>query len=170
MMQFTRIFLVLTLFLCILSGCSRQERPDGLPTLYPCTITVTQGGQPLEGALVRLVPESGSSGWTIGGKTKENGTAKIITHTDFAGAPAGVFKVLISKVEKAPSKYEQPKDIHSQEWKEWFGKSSNEVLPTFRYVKAEFGDITKTPNSITIEKGKNNATFDVGEPIKEEVK
>jgi len=165
-----RIFIVVMFGLCILSGCEQKKRPDGMPALFPCSITVTQKDQPLEGALVRLMPESGSFEWTIGGKSDASGVAKITTHGEYAGAPAGTFKVLVSKIEKQPSAYEQPKDNMSDEWKEWFAKSANEKLPTFRYVKAEFDDAKKTSHSITITKGKNNAAFDVGEPIKEEVK
>ena len=165
-----RIYFALTLVLCLLSGCKQKPRPVGFPDLFPCTIKVTQNDQPLEGASVRLLPESGSFEWIISGTTDASGMAKIFTHADFAGAPAGTFKVIISKNEMEPSKLVQPEDKMSDEWKEWFGKWQEEKLATFRYVKPEYDNVNTTPHSITIAKGKNTATFDVGEAIKEEVK
>jgi len=119
-------------------------RPEKtLPDLFPCKITITQGGRPLEDATVQLVPEKDAFDfdfpWYIIGKTDANGTAKIFTHTDHAGAPAGKFKVLVSKIDEESS---------------------------MRYVKAEYGDLAKTPHSITITRGINEATFDVGEAIR----
>ena len=165
-----RIYLAITFVLCILSGCKQQKRPEGFPALFPCTVTVTQENKPLEGASVRLLPESGSFEWIIAGTTDASGTAKIFTHADFAGAPAGTFKVLISKNEMEPSKLVQPKDKMSDEWKEWFAKWQEEKLATFRYVKPEYDNVKTTPHSITITKGNNKGTFDVGEAIQEEVK
>ena len=165
-----RIFLAITLVLCVFSGCKQQKRPDGFPDLFPCVLKITQEEKPLEGAMVRLIGESGSSEWIISGRTDANGAAKIFTHADFAGAPEGTFKVCISKNEAESSKYVEPADNMSQEWKEWRVKTSEEKLATYRYVKSEYENPRQTPHSITITKGKNEATFDVGEPIKEEIK
>jgi len=167
-----RIYLAITLILCVFSGCQPQNRPDGLPDLFPCAITITQGSQPLEGALVRLISEDGSSAWTISGKTDARGVAKISTHTGFAGAPAGTFKVLVSKTEMSPSQFpELAKNASPAERAERANQISMEKRTRYNVVKLEFDDVKKTPHSITIAKGgKNDATFDVGEPIKEEVK
>ena len=40
------------------AGCSSEKRPDGLPELIPTVIKVTQGGAPLEGASISLVPQA----------------------------------------------------------------------------------------------------------------
>lgn len=165
-----RIFLAITLVLCILSGCKQQPRPAGLPTLYPCEITITQENQPLEEADVRLLLENGTTEWVTSGKTNARGVAKLSTQAHFAGAPAGTFKVLVSKNVPAPSKYPTPaKDASTEEWTEWRGKIVSETCPLIRHVKPEFDDAGQTPHSITISKGKNNAVFDVGEPIQEEI-
>ena len=167
----TRILLALTLVLCVLSGCQGEKRPDGLPELFPCVITIIQGGQPLEGADIRLVPEDRQLGWTSNGKTDASGKAKISTHTGFAGAPAGTFKVLVSKMEMSPSQVpEITKDASPAERAEYANKISAEKRIRYTLVKREFDDVKATPHSITIAIGKNEATFDVGEAIKEEMK
>ena len=169
-MQF-RIFLAVTLVLCLLSGCNRQKRPDGMPPLFPCDITITQDGKPLDEADVRLVLESGTTDWITAGKTNASGVAKLSTHAQFAGAPAGTFKVLVSKNVPAPSKYPMPaQDASPDEWSEWRGKVQLETCPLVRYVKPEYENANTTPHSITITKGKNTATFNVGEAIQEDIR
>ena len=89
--------LVLATFLC---GCSDPSRPDNLPTLYPVTLTIMLDGQPLEGAMVVLYAEDPAiENWTVGGYTDAQGKAIIVTHSQFRGAPAGKFKVCVSKEE-----------------------------------------------------------------------
>ena len=168
----TRISLIFTFILCVLFGCQQKQRPDGLPDLFPCAITITQEEQPLDEALVRLVPENGgSAAWAVSGKTDAKGIARISTHADFSGAPEGTFKVLVSKTEMSPSQFPEPaKDASPEERVTWSNNISTEKRTKYTLVKPEFGDAKKTPHSITITKGKNEATFDVGEPIKEEIK
>ena len=49
MSRYTYILLLPLLFLF---GCTDSDRPSDMPKLYPCTVSVTQGGRPLEGAIV----------------------------------------------------------------------------------------------------------------------
>ena len=166
-----RLFVILFLAISVFSGCTKKPRPDGFPELYPCTITIIQDGKPLVDALVRLVPDGHALQWTIAGTTDKNGVVKVITHTDYAGAPEGTFKVCVSKIEITPSQFPQPdKDAPYEEWDKWRGQTNNEKRPKYNLVKPEYNDTANTPHSITISKGKNNATFDVGEAIKEEIK
>ena len=161
-----RLFIITLFAVSIFSGCSKEQRPAGLPPLFPCKIMITQGNKPLEGALVQLVPESGTFQWTISGKTDSSGVAKLSTHAKFSGAPAGTFKVLVSKTEASPSKYPVPADnAPVEEWTEYRGQISMEHRPLIQYVKPEYEDISSTPHSILITKGKNRQTFDVGEPV-----
>ncbi|MCL2305552.1 MAG: hypothetical protein FWC43_09435 [Planctomycetaceae bacterium] len=164
------VFFSLALVMCVLTGCPKP-RPDGLPELFSCTITIIQGGQPLEGAAVRLVLEGGRSDWTVNGRTDAKGVARISTHTGFAGAPAGTFKVLVSKTDMSPSQIpELAKDATPAERAAHADKVSTEKRVKYNFVKPEFDDAKQTPHTITIAKGKNEATFDVGEAIKEVIK
>ena len=170
-MQF-RIFLALaiTFVLCVLSGCEKAPRPDGFPDLFPCKITITQEGKPLEDALVRLMPEGWTFQWTISGKTDKNGVANIVTHTNYAGVPEGTFKVCVSKEEITPSQFPPPaKDAPYEDWEAWRGKTNSENRPKYNLVKPEYGNDAETPHSLTISKGKNSKTFDVGEAVKIEI-
>jgi len=162
-----RLFVALLLVVCVLSGC-QEKRPAGMPVLYPCEVTITQGGAPLGDADVNLMPEVGSSQWVISGHTDANGVTKIMTHGKYSGAPAGPFKVLVSKTLPVPSKYPEPgPNGTSEEWTQWSDLTRSEYRPPVRYVKPEYADVSQTPHSITISKGKNSATFDVGEAIEE---
>ncbi len=155
-----------------LSGCNRgPQKPKGMPDLYPCKITITQGGKPLEGAAVVLTPKSGlSNGWNTEGATDADGIAEIKTHVDFKGAPEGEFIVRVSKTELSPSSVPDKAPTDPVEYEKWDMAKRAEKRVAFRFVKPEFDDPKKTPHKITISKGKNEAAFDVGEPIKDEIK
>jgi len=85
-------------FVC--NGCSNENRPDGLPPLFPVTLTILLDDQPIDSALVILYTEDKAiANWTIGSVTDADGKAIIVTHGQFRGAPAGKFKVCVSKRE-----------------------------------------------------------------------
>ena len=88
-------FSLLAIALLGTAGCNKNQRPEGLPPTHPLTITVTQEGNPLEGATVSLV--SPELKWVIGGVTNADGQAKMMTHGKFEGAPEGTFNVIILK-------------------------------------------------------------------------
>ena len=86
--------------LLIFCGCSRVNRPADLPRLFPVTLMITLDNQPLDDALVVLHMEDGPDAkWTVGSRTDSAGQAVITTHGQFRGAPAGKFKVCVSKSE-----------------------------------------------------------------------
>ena len=165
-----RLFIIVLLAASVFSGCEKAQRPDGFPALFPCKITITQGGQPLEGAFVRLMPEDKAFQWTISGKTGANGVANISTHTNYPGAPEGTFKVCVSKVQETPSQFPPPaKDAPYEDWEAWRGHTNSEYCPKYNLIKPEYDNDAETPHSITIGKGKNSQTFDVGESVKIEI-
>lgn len=158
-------------FLLFFQGCGGPPKPDGLPDLYPCSITVTQENQPLAGALITLVPKTGGSlNWAVDGTTNANGVAEIKTAANFKGAPAGDYIVRISKTELSPSAVSETAPSDPVEYDKWVRAKSSEVRIATRMVKEEFDDVKKTPHSITVAQGKNEATFDVGEAIQEEIR
>jgi len=160
-----RTFIISLIAVCVLVGCGGPQRPAGFPALFLCEITITQGGQPLVGADVRLMPESGSADWIISGKTGSNGVARVSTHGKFDGAPEGTFKVLVSKTLVKASQYTEPEDTASPEWGQWNARAAAEFRPLIMYVKPEYDDVNAAPHSITITRGRNKATFDVGEAV-----
>jgi len=160
-----RLSLITLLAVCVLSGCDGEKRPAGFPPIFPCEITITQGGKPLEGALVRLMPE-GTSSWVIGGNTNASGTATIRTDK-YAGVPAGTFKVTVSKIYETPTQIQKPAETGTTfaEWEAWRAAMDAEKRPRYKHVKEEFENVDQTPLSITITKGKNKETFDLGEAV-----
>ena len=142
------------LFLMV-CGC-HANKPDDIPNLYPCHITISQDGTPLANASVtlylaqRLVTEN-SQVWLPLGTTDGNGVATIYTNARYAGAPAGQYKVLVNKIEAT--------------------ESADDTMPTeYRLIAAAYGKPEETSLEIEIKKGKNKFTFDVGPAVKELVK
>ncbi|MDR1958786.1 MAG: hypothetical protein LBQ54_07060 [Planctomycetaceae bacterium] len=81
------------------AGCG-PKKPAGFPDVVPCSISVTQNGQPLDNVLVTLSPVSEGGEWTTSGTTHSNGTAEMMTSIAvyFAkGAPEREFKVFLSR-------------------------------------------------------------------------
>ena len=152
-MKHLQIFATLLIAITII-GCSGAPRPDGLPKLYPCTITIKQDGKPLEDATVQLYDPTVTNRWTVSGVTNASGVAVMRTHGQFPGAPQGRFKVILSKTvtesdtipgdgENAP-----PKSIGNTRIYSLVGKE---------YTKHE-----STPLEIIIENKKRNETCDIG--------
>ena len=147
----------IALFLCITvgltAGCGRgPKRPEGMPDLYKTTITITQADSPLADAMVNLkLADGAQSQWYSGGATDANGVVTVSTQGDFQGAPAGKYKVLVSKVttENDPS---------------------NERSLTYEMVDPQYANFAKTPLEIEIKAEPGNTfTLDVGPNYKKAV-
>lgn len=83
------------------NGCRRPERPEGLPELYPCEIVVTFGGEPLEGVLATLTPESPElKKWRAGGTTDAEGRVEVKTAFCWEGVAAGTYRLGFTKEEE----------------------------------------------------------------------
>ncbi len=79
-------------------GCS--GKPSGFPSVSSCSITVTDGGSPIEGVEIALVPSEVMSGVVVGGKTDATGVCAVTTtFANFTapGAPKGEFTVQLKK-------------------------------------------------------------------------
>ena len=146
------------------SGCSRVPRPDDLPVLYPCQLTIIQDGKPLEKAGVTFHSNDSTFKWTVGGTTDSRGVVTILTHAQFPGAPAGEYKIVVNKTESYQERPTQQKP----------GGDGTEMIPgspihIFGLVELQYTDLKTTPLTITISKGKNNMDIDVGKAIREKI-
>lgn len=92
-------YFILLLFLSNVVGCSRLERPNGLPELYPCSVTATFGGQIIENVSVQLKSVTPENKWQAGGKTDSQGVAILSTAVGFEGVPEGKYIVSFTKTE-----------------------------------------------------------------------
>jgi hypothetical protein len=146
--------------LVVLSVCVGKKKPPGMPTLYSCEIKVIQDGAPLPGAVVNLVSADGSVKWVVGGGTKNDGIAKMFTHGDFPGAPAGQYKVTITKtvLEDAPTQ----EQLNNPNY-------SGPMGTDYDYVDLQYKNRTSTPLTMEVTTGRNTKEFDVGKAIRERV-
>lgn len=90
-----------SLLLTLGCGGGGVEKPDHIPDLASCTITITHNGSPVEGASVLLAPESGQ--FSAAGITDSNGVAVVKTDGKYEGAVPGSYKVSVTKREKLES-------------------------------------------------------------------
>ncbi|MDR3232326.1 MAG: hypothetical protein LBT46_01430 [Planctomycetaceae bacterium] len=143
------IIITLLIFVTLIAGCRDTSKPVDLPKLYPCTITITQEGVPLAGAMIELLPADGSSvKYRAVTVTGEDGKAAMATYRH-AGVPVGKFKVVVDKDD--------------------FGAAKN--ADTYRLVEAKYSSAETTPLEIEITgKGRVEKTFDVGKAVKVLVK
>ncbi|GEM_PF-1963339 len=145
----------------VLLGCSKE--PQVTFKTYPVKITITQKGQPLLGADVRLHPldPNGRGGQ---GKTDESGVAVIKSFGEgnamAEGAMAGKYKVLVSKVSipasSEGSNYDQMQV--QQATADPYASAPRPLLP------AKYNDWQQTPFECEVtQAGPNEFTFDISE-------
>ncbi|MDR1289863.1 MAG: carboxypeptidase-like regulatory domain-containing protein [Planctomycetaceae bacterium] len=138
------------IFLVLVVGCSREQRPEGIPTLYPCNITITQDGKPLSGAMVTLYTESSEDRrWSPGGTTDSQGVIQIKVLGKYSGAPAGTYKVTVEK--------QEIENVDSNSYYHISLVETQYTKPKDTTLKIEV-----TPQGVT-------QTFDVGKPIQKRI-
>jgi len=172
---FTWMGLFAALF--FVGGCG-SEVPSDLPKLHPTVITITQGGQPLEGALVTMIAEE-TGGWACAGKTDSAGRAVIKTNGMYNGAPEGTYKVTIVKQERdwGEDPYADAPDPSSPEYGPWYTANREKIAeaerrPTVTYdlVDPQFSSAARTTLEVTITSGRNQHNLDVGDTARTEYK
>ena len=144
----------LLLLLCLvpLAGCTKNAVPDGLPKLVPITLTITQEGVPLSGAVVSLV---GDAQFAAGGVTDDNGRAVLSTHGRYKGSPLGKFKVCVVKTDSDP--FPEP---GTPEF------AARKPRQTYTFVERQYTQSETTPLEIDVT-GPLTITLDVGKAVKD---
>lgn len=150
-------------------GCSGEgPRPAGMPKLYPCTITITQEGTPLDAALISLIADDPElSKWASGGSTDNNGKCDLYLRGKFRGVPAGKFKVTVSKLETEESKLGNapPEGASSDEVDRWWNQREREKLKAFQRVAEKYTLPQTTDLEIEVLTKPNSFTLDVGASV-----
>ena len=131
-------------------GCNQgPQKPDDLPALTPCTITVTHNGSPVEGASVLLSPKSGKH--SAAGTTDASGKAAMKTNGMYDGVAAGEFLVTVTKLEDtgyvAPPEPEDPK-----EWEKWEEELKNQPQPK-NLLPEKYASFGTSELTVTISEG-----------------
>ena len=153
-----KYLLLLSLFM--FCGCSDASRPGDLPQLFPCVISVMQGGKPLAEALVEFHAESEQK-YRPSAFADVEGNAVMRTY-GFPGVPAGKYKITISKTIEDDFVY------RTGDTDEQIIVSSN----TYKTVEDLYSSVETTPHEIEItstSKGKP-VTLDVGEAMRTKIR
>ena len=167
-MKNSQLFCITGLLLLVFTfGCS-QDRvpPKGMPKLYPCTIKITQGGEPLVGAIVKLHSQGEPIAWTVKGKTDATGTAIVFTDGYFKGAPVGEYKVTVDKLESVVPPLPDVLPTNENELMK-LGNKQEADTKEYRLVEPVYAEVGATTLSISVAKKKAEATFDVGSKYRE---
>jgi len=157
---FISFLIVLVLFI---AGCGGVKKPDGMPTLYKTTLTFTQDGTPLAEATVTLVPVEGAVTWSAGGMTDSNGVLKVKTQTQFDGAPAGNYKITVSKTE-TEGKAEM---VESSDAANVRPVAATGNVKTYYLVDKKYRTAKDSSLTLEVKSGKNEETFDLGPAVRE---
>ena len=164
------VSLGLGLTLLGVAGCG-DPRPEGMPELYPTTVTITQEGEPLAGAMVSLYPENSElARWPVGGKTDENGVATMMTYTKYPGAPAGTFKVSVNRTitEGDPIPKHPGRDATQEELAAYDRAMKTGSFEVYQVVAPEYRTAGTTPLTVeVIADEENDLTNDVGPAVRD---
>jgi hypothetical protein len=93
-------YILILVFSGLVLGIAGCGKPAKMPKLFPCQITVTDGGTPVADARISMADESSSESWAINGITNSSGVAKMsTTYTNYtaSGVPQGTFRVAVNK-------------------------------------------------------------------------
>ncbi|MDR1268941.1 MAG: carboxypeptidase-like regulatory domain-containing protein [Planctomycetaceae bacterium] len=154
------IYITLSIFVSIIAGCGDKSRPSDLPPLYSCTVTVTQDGQPLEGATIRFDSvDSAGAKYQAAAVSGADGTASMKTY-GVQGSPVGKYKVVVTKIVSESTEYKLNEST---------GKEEPVNSKRYRFVEPQFTSAETTPLEIEITGNEKNVikTFDVGKAVKE---
>jgi hypothetical protein len=147
-------YVVVALCLCVpfLSGCNQSQRPKGLPNLHPCTINVTQNGNPVDDVSVQLISKE-ESVWPVTGTTDTSGNAVLVTYGQFRGAPIGDYIVILSK-----------------RLTETSTPAANEyvsgVTEVYSLIDLKYTEPETSPLEMSVKKGRNTISFEIGQPVR----
>jgi hypothetical protein len=156
--------LIAFLLLCFVAGCGGERLPPGMPKLYPAAITVTQDGKPLEGANIVLFNIDSDAKWSAGGVTDQDGVLKLRTMGRYAGAPAGTYKVSVSKIETPGISL--PDEPSTPEARREYNRIAKEIENnTFYTVDPKFG-LGKTKLEVEITPTNLKLSVDVSPAVR----
>jgi hypothetical protein len=147
MKKFSSLFLMLTFFCSIILGCNNvniiTESVTGIVSL---------DGVPLSNAKINFSPKNPDEGSPAFATTNEKGEYKLQTlrGKPDAGTLPGEYAVTISKSKSVPT----GKKIESM-------GEMVEAMESVPILPSIYRNVTETPFSVTVVKGKNSFDFDV---------
>ena len=149
-----RYLALVSLLAVVAVGCSGQPSLEGV---VPAAGTVTQGGSPLEGAIVTFSPAAGG-GKAASATTDADGKFALTTLTAGDGAMPGDYKVLVKKTETVGKQYT------SEEANEYYNQHGTQPpeAEIKHLVDKKYSSTSTTPLTITIpEAGDKNLVIEI---------
>lgn len=148
--------LSLSLILSV-SACSKKADSDRVK-VYEVKGKVTMSGGPLIGANVAFAPREGQPVAT--GRTNDLGEYTLTTYETGDGAAAGIFAVVIKKVESSSAAAETSEEHGTDATKSYeSAHDAKSVTAGGSLIPEKYGDTNETPFEAKVEAGKEN-TFD----------
>ena len=160
----TRLFCVVLPFvlLAVTLGCKKGYQ--GGEKLYPVTVTVLDGGKPVDNAVV-ILDRQGADKVNASAMTDPEGKASIKIDAEWPGAPVGKYLVRVLKEppftpDLTPEEVAKLEPNQFSEYEEKMQKKRSALKPV---VPAIVGG-TKTPFEMEVTASKTNeASFDIAE-------
>ena len=143
-------------------GCRTEKLPDGMPPLVKFSVTVTQEGIPLPGAVVQFQNER--LAYIIDGITDERGVADLKTEGKYHGIPAGQYKITVVKLIATPSRYGEIAPMTQKERDRWTAQRLSEYRPTHSLVHHRCSRFETTDLSVCVQDAES-ASLEVGAPV-----
>lgn len=141
-----RLF-ALTAAMLLGSGCGSASDPD-LPKLFPVSGIVTLDGAAVARAQVSFIPQGSTPGSGTMGMTDAAGKYELTTMHQGAGAPAGEYKVVISKLVQ-PDGSEFPPQANL----DMMSTPHKELIPR------QYSDLEQTKLTATVAEGGGSFDF-----------
>ena len=139
-----------------------------MPPLHPCHVTITQEGKPLEGANVRLHASGAGTKWHSSGMTNASGAADLVTQGQFRGVPEGTYKITVQKEEvvslATPEQLAALEKAKAENPKWYDGPKIKQEF--WQLVEKDYTLVESTTLEITVSKGQNNVSLDVGKAVR----
>ena len=158
-----KYFILLLVIVVCVCGCGKK-RPKGLEKTYPCSITVTKGGTPLNDARIVLHSKTGED-FTFAGITNASGKADIISEFDFKGAPAGTYSVAVIKPPENPIPKKTQKEIDAmtmEEGQKYFTERNAAAAKLEKVIPDHLTVTSSSPLEVTVtESGPNEFSFEI---------
>ena len=172
------LLLPLALVLAVSLGCG-PKMPQGMPKLYPATVTVNfDDGKPVGGASVifRLTDPVLPRTWLHSGTTDSEGKVNLMTDGEYPGIPAGKYTVTIEKYEVEGTTAKTAEPVAPQPAAQQDQPSPSRrpppppslptrgtVVPRFQLVEDAYLDHAKTPlKDVEVKAGKNEISLSAG--------
>ena len=164
------LVVVASIFVVTSLGCNRAKRPRDFPDLEPCTITIVNGANPVQGASILLSSSDGTKkgAWIADGITDDNGVAQIKTsqgNYSKKGVPTGKYKLTLSKEPKVEGELppQELEKLSLEEYRAYTRKIADQKAKMPKEIPDKAKSQKETPLDLDVPSSGCNLTIDLSE-------